>query len=88
MSIEPRELSNRVLDSYDAIIDAACEACQKLLAVPQTMTSIGVHACPEALMMQERGILKPLARVDGYRMDETGVLVLTEGGRAAVTARR
>ncbi len=28
-------LSNRVFDSYDAIIDASCEAWQKLLATPQ-----------------------------------------------------
>jgi len=36
-------LSNRVFDSYDAIIDAACEAWQKLLAVPKTITSIGMR---------------------------------------------
>jgi transposase len=36
-------LSNRVFDTYDAIIDAACEAWQKLLAQPQTITSIGMR---------------------------------------------
>lgn len=36
-------LSNHVFDSYDAIIDAACEAWQKLLAEPQTITSIGMR---------------------------------------------
>lgn len=36
-------LSNRVFDSYNAIIDAACEAWQKLLAAPQTITSIGMR---------------------------------------------
>ena len=36
-------LSNRVFDSYDAIIDAACEAWRNLLAQPQTITSIGLR---------------------------------------------
>jgi DDE superfamily endonuclease len=36
-------LSNCVFDSYDAIIDAACEAWSKLLAEPDTITSIGMR---------------------------------------------
>ena len=36
-------LSNRVFDGYDAIIDAACEAWSKLLAEPNTITSIGMR---------------------------------------------
>jgi transposase len=36
-------LSNRVFDSYEAIVEAACEAWQKLLAQPQTITSIGMR---------------------------------------------
>lgn len=36
-------LSNRVFDSYEAIIEAACEAWQKLLAAPETITSIGMR---------------------------------------------
>lgn len=36
-------LSNRVFDSYDAIIDAACNAWQKLLVVPEAITSIGIR---------------------------------------------
>jgi transposase len=31
-------LSNRVFDDYEAIIDAACEAWQKLIAAPETIT--------------------------------------------------
>jgi transposase len=34
-------LSNRVFETYDAIIDAACDAWQKLTAQPQIITSIG-----------------------------------------------
>jgi transposase len=34
-------LSNRVFETYDAILDAACEAWQKLTAQPQIITSIG-----------------------------------------------
>jgi DDE superfamily endonuclease len=36
-------LSNRVFDTYNAIIDAACEAWQKLIASPGTITSIGMR---------------------------------------------
>jgi transposase len=34
-------LSNRVFETYDDIIDAACDAWRKLIALPQTITSIG-----------------------------------------------
>jgi transposase len=33
-------LSNRVFENYDAIIDAACDAWQRLTAQPETITSI------------------------------------------------
>jgi transposase len=36
-------LSNRVFDGYDAILDAACEAWSRLLAEPNTITSIGMR---------------------------------------------
>jgi len=36
-------LSNRVFEGYDAVIDAACEAWQKLLAQPETIKSIGTR---------------------------------------------
>lgn len=34
-------LSNRVFENYDAIIEAACQAWQNLIAEPATTTSIG-----------------------------------------------
>ena len=34
-------LSNRVFDTYDDIIDAACDAWRRLIAQPETITSIG-----------------------------------------------
>ena len=34
-------LSNRVFATYEAIVEAACQAWQKLLAQPNTITSIG-----------------------------------------------
>jgi hypothetical protein len=37
-------LSNRVFDSYDDIIDAACDAWRRLAARPETITSIGLRA--------------------------------------------
>ena len=36
-------LSNRVFDTYDTIIDAACGAWKKLIAQPQAITSIGMR---------------------------------------------
>jgi transposase len=36
-------LSNTVFESYDDIINAACEAWQKLIARPETITSIGMR---------------------------------------------
>ena len=36
-------LSNRVFETYDAILDAGCEARNKLLAQPQTLTSTGMR---------------------------------------------
>lgn len=37
-------LSNRVFVTYEAIIDAACEAWNKLIALPDTISSIGTRA--------------------------------------------
>src|SRR3954466_5740344 len=34
-------ISNRVFETYEAIIEAACEAWRSLLAEPTTITSIG-----------------------------------------------
>ena len=36
-------LSNRVFDTYDDIIDAACEAWRNLIAQPEIITSIGMR---------------------------------------------
>lgn len=36
-------LSNRIFDSYEAIIDAACDAWSKLIAHPHIITSIGLR---------------------------------------------
>jgi hypothetical protein len=36
-------LSNRVLDTYDAILEAACQAWRNLLAQPDRITSIGMR---------------------------------------------
>jgi transposase len=37
-------LSNRVFDTYDAIIDAACEAWMSLLQMPNAITSIAMRS--------------------------------------------
>lgn len=36
-------LSNRVFETYNAIIDAACDAWQRLVDSPKTITSIGMR---------------------------------------------
>lgn len=36
-------LSNTVFETYDAILDAACDAWNSLMALPQTITSIGLR---------------------------------------------
>ena len=36
-------LSNRVFETYDEIIDAACDAWSKLTAMPAVITSIGMR---------------------------------------------
>ena len=36
-------LSNTVFEDYDAIVDAACAAWRKLIAQPETITSIGMR---------------------------------------------
>jgi hypothetical protein len=36
-------LSNRVFNTYEAILEAACEAWNKLMAQPQAITSIGTR---------------------------------------------
>ena len=36
-------LSNRVFETYDTIVEAACEAWRKLLAQPAIITSIGLR---------------------------------------------
>jgi hypothetical protein len=42
-SISANWLSNRLFETYDAIIDAACEAWMKLIDMPETLTSIGMR---------------------------------------------
>jgi hypothetical protein len=36
-------LSNRVFDNYDAILEAGCDAWNRLLAQPETIMSIGMR---------------------------------------------
>lgn len=36
-------LSNRVFETCDAIIDAACQAWRKLIDQPETISSIGMR---------------------------------------------
>ena len=36
-------LSNRVFENYEAIVDAGCQAWNKLITQPQTITSIGTR---------------------------------------------
>ena len=69
---------NRILGTYET-------ESERLTLTPTGTTRM---ACPEALMEQESRFLDSLARVDGYRIDGAGALVLTAAGSAAITARR
>ena len=42
-SLRQTWLSNRVVDTDDAVVEAACEAWRKLIAQPATITSIGLR---------------------------------------------
>jgi hypothetical protein len=41
--LRANRLSKRVFENHDAIIDASCDAWPKLIAQPQTITSIGMR---------------------------------------------
>ena len=45
-------------------------------------------ACPEALMRQEQKLLEMLPKVEGYRIDRTGALVLRTADGREIVARR
>ena len=49
-------LSNRVFETYDDIIEAACDAWNRLIAQPQTITSIGTREWAIGSMMRAVGI--------------------------------
>ena len=63
-------LSNRVFDTYEEIIDAACEAWRKLIAQPETITSIGMrewaHVGQTPLLLVS-GQLRALRSLPGNR---------------------
>jgi hypothetical protein len=41
--LRPNWLSSTAFENYDAVIDAACAAWRKLIAEPETITSIGTR---------------------------------------------
>jgi len=41
--LRQNQLSNRVFDTYDAIVNACCDACNKLIAQPERITSIATR---------------------------------------------
>ena len=41
--LRANHLSNRVFENYEAIVEAACEAWNKLISQQQTITSIGMR---------------------------------------------
>lgn|SRR6185312_3459878 len=57
-------LSNRIFETYDAIIDAACEAWMKLIAMPETI-SIGMRGSRRSIAVT----LGIIYQKGGYRAD-------------------
>jgi transposase len=47
--LRQNHLSNRVFDSYDAIVDACCDAWNALIAMPARITSIPTRSWAEAV---------------------------------------
>ena len=43
--LRSNKLSNRVFDTYDAIVDACCDAWRWLTKQPERITSIGTRKC-------------------------------------------
>jgi transposase len=41
--LRQNQLSNRVVDGYDAIVDACCAACNALIAAPERIASIATR---------------------------------------------
>ena len=61
-------LSNRVFEDYNAIVDAGCEAWNKLIAQPETITSIGnAKMGPYRSMLNAAGISYWLAYTERPR---------------------
>ena len=52
-SLRQTWLSPRVFDTYEDILDAACDAWRRFIAQPETITSIGSREC--ALAAQRSG---------------------------------
>ena len=70
---------NRILGSYTS-------EGTKQLRIDQVGSTM--MACPEALMNQERKLLKLLPHVQRYRIDASGALVLETASGDAIVARR
>jgi hypothetical protein len=47
-------LSNRVFETYDDIVDTACEAWRKLITQPDTITSIGMRGGHTSVNLNDR----------------------------------
>ena len=45
LCLKERFLSHRLLDDYDAIVDAACRAWQRLISEPGRITSLCAYPC-------------------------------------------
>ncbi len=70
---------NRILGSY-------ASEDNKQLRIEQVGSTM--MACPEALMNQERKLLQLLPKVQRYRIDASGALVLETASGDAIVARR
>ena len=72
-------LSNLVFDTYDDIIDAACDAWRKLIAQPDTITSIGMREWAHIGQTRDSWYNKPrqLTHGDSLGGDSLGARFLT-----------
>ncbi|WP_347342243.1 META domain-containing protein [Lujinxingia litoralis] len=73
-----RATCNRMMGTYQS------EESQLTLSPAGTT----MMACPEALMNQERKLMALLPKVESYRIDETGALILMTADGTTIVARR
>lgn len=81
---------NRLIGRYEATSKLAESDEKNIEGGELKFDALGttMMACPEALEHQERKLLKLLAKVERFNIDQTGALILHTSNGERITARR